>query len=78
MKTLNIALIAATLLTGVTAPVFAADSDSPTARDQATSLWIATKDPVYGRLSGLSDQQMSATMSQPTNAGVPASESSND
>lgn len=60
MKTLSIALVAATLVAGV-APALADDSnDSPTYKDQMTNLWIATKDPAYARLAGLTDAQIAA------------------
>lgn len=57
MKSLSIALIAATLVAGA-APALASDTDSPSYKDQMTNLWIATKDPLYARLAGLSAGQV--------------------
>ncbi|MBP0587618.1 hypothetical protein, partial [Mycobacterium tuberculosis] len=59
MKTLNIALIAATLVTGGIAPALAADA--PSYKEQMTGLWVLTRDPAYGRLAGLTDQQLGAS-----------------
>jgi hypothetical protein len=61
MKTLNIALVAATLLVGAV-PAIAADATSY--KDQMTSLWIATGDANYARAAGLNDQQINAVQHQ--------------
>lgn len=68
MKTLNIALVAASLLT-VAAPAFAGDAEAPSFKDQMTSQFIATGDANYGRLAGLSDRQISAVKAQPFASG---------
>lgn len=58
MKTLSVALVAATLLAGA-APAFAgADSDSMTYKEQMTNLWISTGDATYAKLAGLTEAQI--------------------
>jgi predicted secreted protein len=61
MKTLNIALVAATLLVGAV-PAIAADA--PSYKDQMTNLWIATGDANYARAAGLNDRQIDAVQHQ--------------
>jgi opacity protein-like surface antigen len=61
MKTLNIALLAAALVTSA-APAFAADA--PSFKDRMTNLWIATGDAGYAHAAGLSDGQISAAQRQ--------------
>jgi hypothetical protein len=68
MKTLNIALVAASLMT-VAAPAFAGDAEAPSYKDQLVGQFIATGDASYGRLAGLSDQQISAVKAQPFASG---------
>lgn len=58
MKTLSIALVAATLVAG-SVPAFAGnDSDSPTFKEQMTNLYVTTGDATYARLAGLTEQQL--------------------
>jgi hypothetical protein len=56
MKTFNIALVTAALMT-VAAPAFAGEADTPSYQEQATNQWIATGDANYARAAGLSAQQ---------------------
>jgi predicted secreted protein len=66
MKTLiATALLATSLMAGVSAPALAGDSSSPSYQDQLTSLWIATGDATYARLAGLSEAQIAATKRPP-------------
>jgi hypothetical protein len=53
MKLLSVVLTAATLAVGCVAPAMA-ESDSTS----MTNLWIATRDPAYAKLAGLSDKQV--------------------
>lgn len=64
MKILPLTLIAATLLSAGTVSSFAEDSDSPTARQQAENLWIATGDPAFAKAAGLTETQVQASRHQ--------------
>jgi hypothetical protein len=69
IKTLSIALVAATLISGI-APALADDSaDTPSYQEQMTSMWIATREPAYARLAGLSDKQISEASHMPAETG---------
>jgi hypothetical protein len=61
MKIVSIIVVTSTLAVAGIAPAFAANdgTDSPTYQEQMTNLWIATGNPTYARLAGLSDQQIS-------------------
>lgn len=62
MKIVQIALITVTALgAGMTASY----ADSPTNRQQAENLWIATGNPTFGRLAGLTDAQINAAQHMP-------------
>lgn len=57
MKIVQIALISvAALGAGLTASY----ADSPSNREQADNLWVATGSPTFGRLAGLTDAQIIA------------------
>lgn len=56
MKTLNIALVTAALLT-VAGPTFAGEAETPSFQDQAVNQWIATGDANYARAAGITAQQ---------------------
>lgn len=58
MKTFAITLVASTLALGAFAPAMADEGNSRTYKQQMTDAWIATGDPIYGRLSGLTDAQI--------------------
>jgi hypothetical protein len=64
MKTLSIALIAATLVAGA-APAFADGADAPSYKDQMTNLWVATQDPTYARLAGIAPTQLTEQSRMP-------------
>jgi hypothetical protein len=74
MKTLNIALVAASLLAAAT-PALAGDGDSASYKDQMTNLWISTGDAAYARQAGLTDREINAVKQLPRES---ASFSSND
>lgn len=74
MKTLNIALVATTLLASA-APALA---DSLSYKDQMTNLWIATGDANYARAAGLNDRQINAAQHQARESVSLVTETSND
>lgn len=69
MKTVAITLIASTLALGAFAPALA-EGNTRTYKQQMTDAWIATGDPIYGRLSGLSDAQIKKASRLPVESNM--------